>query len=664
MTPPPTVPATAVVPPVAVPVPLPAPVTVPTSVKYVTLRSSNGQTLTGSGTLADGWEPTYPALTDAAVTLHGSNCKLRWTSFDLEEGGADCSYDYVTVAVGQLTRKYCGQALPPTTIYSGENMRVTVSLHSDKDVQKSGFELTFKCDVSEPAPVPALPPSPTGTICRDLRTAEGSVESAWYDEGGADYSCAWYAAEPGRCASYGSGYRRVYTAAEACCHCGGGAVTHAGVDFKKASNAYALGAEQYLAGVHPAGMLFARRGAAYEVTVRASLTRSVRARLLHDGAPYPSSMYRVKESALGGEVRVQIVLEADAAIGLYTLAVESQEGLAEAPMMILVNAAEAADAAYMNAEARAEYVDSTDGVIFVGSAESPRGGLHSYDQFDWTQVAVAARSLRRMPVKDRGDLVLVARHLSYAVNKDICYGRWSGSYTTGHPAGGYKCSEKEGRPCRRPGHWRSMSELFELHTSLGYQRVQFCQCWVFAAAYLTCSRALGIPARVTSVFNSAKDEDSNRAIDRFYRFEDGALVPAATELEHDSVWNFHTWNDVWFRRTDIDCAAAGAASGCANGWQAVDATPQLRSAGGSGVVGPEYQMGPASLNFVRANLHPTCPAQERALATSTAGKHGCYDSEFVISEVNANVNQWVEDAASPTGWKSPSPSHRPQWERV
>eukprot|EP01063_Lacrimia_lanifica_P028895 TRINITY_DN4305_c0_g1_i4.p1 TRINITY_DN4305_c0_g1~~TRINITY_DN4305_c0_g1_i4.p1 ORF type:complete len:549 (+),score=55.46 TRINITY_DN4305_c0_g1_i4:372-2018(+) len=293
MTPPPTVPATAVVPPVAVPVPLPAPVTVPTSVKYVTLRSSNGQTLTGSGTLADGWEPTYPALTDAAVTLHGSNCKLRWTSFDLEEGGADCSYDYVTVAVGQLTRKYCGQALPPTTIYSGENMRVTVSLHSDKDVQKSGFELTFKCDVSEPAPVPALPPSPTGTICRDLRTAEGSVESAWYDEGGADYSCAWYAAEPGRCASYGSGYRRVYTAAEACCHCGGG----------------------------------------------------------------------------------------------------------------------------------------------------------------------------------------------------------------------------------------------------------------------------------------------------------------------------------------------------------------------SGVVGPEYQMGPASLNFVRANLHPTCPAQERALATSTAGKHGCYDSEFVISEVNANVNQWVEDAASPTGWK-------------
>ena len=45
-----------------------------------------------------------------------------------------------------------------------------------------------------------------------------------------------------------------------------------------------------------------------------------------------------------------------------------------------------------------------------------------------------------MPVAQRGDLVAVARHLSYAVGEDLCYGKWgSGSYTTGRPSGGYRC---------------------------------------------------------------------------------------------------------------------------------------------------------------------------------------------------------------------------------
>ena len=64
--------------------------------------------------------------------------------------------------------------------------------------------------------------------------------------------------------------------------------------------------------------------------------------------------------------------------------------------------------------------------------------------------------------------------------------------------------------------------------------------------------------------------------------------------------------------------------------------------GGSGVDASQahYQMGPASINLVKANVDPTCPL-------GADSKYGCFDNEFVISEVNSNVNMWLKttDAA-------------------
>ena len=37
-------------------------------------------------------------------------------------------------------------------------------------------------------------------------------------------------------------------------------------------------------------------------------------------------------------------------------------------------------------------------------------------------------------------------------------------------------------------------------------------------------------------------------------------------LNRDSVWNFHVWNEGWFRRPDLPPGN--------DGWQAFDATPQ------------------------------------------------------------------------------------------
>eukprot|EP01063_Lacrimia_lanifica_P041357 TRINITY_DN9633_c0_g1_i1.p1 TRINITY_DN9633_c0_g1~~TRINITY_DN9633_c0_g1_i1.p1 ORF type:complete len:1334 (+),score=333.76 TRINITY_DN9633_c0_g1_i1:84-4085(+) len=617
--------------------------------EYLNLRDDDGQTFTGArfGVLSDGYL-LYPNETDRQVTFEGSDCQLRWTSFDVEGQEGNCVFDYVQVTVDGASWKYCGTALPPPRTFRGYK-RISVHLHTDNFVSRAGFNVGFQCEAA-----PATPQT-----CRDLSTAVGDVASAWHDVGGARYSCSWYAGRPTRCHQFGSIYRRVFTAKEACCVCGGGTVTAplSDVDFKQAANAVELRTARYRASVHPANALFARRGAAYTFTVRApaAMASNVAVSLEHEGDAYPREMYAVRTSGRPAAVQVEVALDADAAIGLYTLVVEYPGSRVEALMTVLVNAVARGDAAYLGGAgwAVAEYVENNEGVVFTGSAGSHAGYVYEYDQYAWNTVAVAARSLRRMPVVDRADLTLVTRHLTYSVNKDICYGKWgSGSYTTGRPGGGYECDAAAGRPCRGPSYWKNMTDVFSLHTSLGYRPIQYCQCWVYAAVYTSVGRALGIPTRVTTVFNSAADKDRNRAIDTFYRFTDsGALVPTySAGLKKDSVWNFHTWNDVWFRRTDIDCAALGLRAGCANGWQAVDATPQLRSAGGSGVAGAAFQMGPAALGLVRGNYHPVCRPGVVELNATLAEKYGCYDTEFVITEANANINEWVKDSSSPTGW--------------
>ena len=111
----------------------------------------------------------------------------------------------------------------------------------------------------------------------------------------------------------------------------------------------------------------------------------------------------------------------------------------------------------------------------------------------------------------------VARHISYAVGEDVCYGKWgSGSYTTGQPAGGYRCSKaasNPGRRCVEPGDWTGTRELFALHVASGFRKVQYCQCFVYAGVVTTVGRALGIATRPVTTFQSAHDGEANRAVE-------------------------------------------------------------------------------------------------------------------------------------------------------
>jgi len=138
---------------------------------------------------------------------------------------------------------------------------------------------------------------------------------------------------------------------------------------------------------------------------------------------------------------------------------------------------------------------------------------------------------------------------------------------------------------------------------------------VFAGVTTTVARALGIAARTVTNFVSAHDTDDSLTVDKFF----DAKGQPISDVNADSIWNFHVWTDVWMTRPDLPAGYGG--------WQVIDATPQETSEG-------LYRTGPASVEAVRRG--------EIGLA---------YDAPFVFAEVNADLVHWRLDETSPLGWK-------------
>jgi len=291
---------------------------------------------------------------------------------------------------------------------------------------------------------------------------------------------------------------------------------------------------------------------------------------------------------------------------------------------------------------RKEYVENEQGLVWKGSAQNYFAAQWNYAQFHFPNLELAMYLLRRLTYAHRSDLVLVSRQISFAVGRDICYGRWSEPYTYGRPSGGYYCSQSSRKFCNDPSTWTGTTQLFDLFRDvLKYlYPVQFCQCFVYAAVTTTVGRALGIATRPVTNYESAHDTDYNRAIDSYFLNNDGYYDPTDGP-SHDSVWNFHVWNDMFFkRRYDWNSDDEGVSD-----WNAVDATPQEMSFGGNPALGSAgaYQMGPAQLSMVKSNNNTDGCAQSLAAAGETDfERFGCFDQEFVISEVNSKFNMWLK----------------------
>ena len=90
---------------------------------------------------------------------------------------------------------------------------------------------------------------------------------------------------------------------------------------------------------------------------------------------------------------------------------------------------------------RDEYVENEKGLIWQGLSDDNTAHVWDFDQYEFNNLAISLDSLRRMHINERGDVALVSRHLTYSLGRDICYGKWGeGSYTSGRPSGGYRCS--------------------------------------------------------------------------------------------------------------------------------------------------------------------------------------------------------------------------------
>lgn len=138
--------------------------------------------------------------------------------------------------------------------------------------------------------------------------------------------------------------------------------------------------------------------------------------------------------------------------------------------------------------------------------------------------------------------------------------------------------------------------------------VKFAQCWVFAGCLTTIARVVGIPSRIVTNYSSAHDTQASMTVDYFVD-DDGKIME---EMNADSIWNYHVWNEVWMTRPDL----GNNENGDYDGWQAVDATPQEMS-------DEMYRCGPASVAAVKRGeiLKP-------------------YDNTFLYAEVNADKVFW------------------------
>ncbi|XP_077192302.1 protein-glutamine gamma-glutamyltransferase E-like [Paroedura picta] len=261
------------------------------------------------------------------------------------------------------------------------------------------------------------------------------------------------------------------------------------------------------------------------------------------------------------------------------------------------------DLVYLANEAeRQEYVLNENGIIFVGNAQYIEARGWYYGQFQPNILNYCLMLLdlslyhRQDPAGDmarRGDPRYVGRVVSSMINGNdndngVLEGKWNADFAHHE----------------NPSRWDGSVAILRKWAQDKYKPVQYGQCWVFAGVAGTVMKCVGMPTRLVTNFNSAHDSNGNLSIDKYYDPSGKSL-----KIGQDSTWDYHVWNESWFVRKDLGTAYSG--------WQVVDATPQERSQG-------VYQCGPASVQAVKQGDIELL-----------------YDTAFVFTEVNADINRWV-----------------------
>ncbi|XP_029048718.1 annulin isoform X1 [Osmia bicornis bicornis] len=302
-------------------------------------------------------------------------------------------------------------------------------------------------------------------------------------------------------------------------------------------------------------------------------------------------------------LRLKIVPSANAIIGKWKMDIDTKNRNLDGaisytmkqPFYLIFNPWCPEDIVYMEDEdQRQEYVMAEDGLIWRGSYNRLRPTVWKYSQFERDILDCALHlmiQVGKVRISGRSDAVVISRILSAAVNSPddngAVMGNWSDDFGGGTP----------------PTKWLGSQKILQQYYK-SKKPVKYGQCWVFSGVLATVCRTLGIPCRVVTNYSSAHDTQSSLTVDYFVDAE-GKIME---ELNSDSIWNFHVWNEVWMKRLDLALDNPG--------WQAIDATPQELSE-------DAYRCGPASVISVKNGevLRP-------------------YDNAFLFAEVNADKVFW------------------------
>ncbi|KAF4111817.1 hypothetical protein G5714_006612 [Onychostoma macrolepis] len=264
---------------------------------------------------------------------------------------------------------------------------------------------------------------------------------------------------------------------------------------------------------------------------------------------------------------VSLSSPASASIGVYTLQmrVEARSNVKTHLLdqfTLLCNPWCQADSVFLQSEdLRTEYVKSDIGLLFKGSPRNLVSRPWSFDQYEKGILDICMKLLQLSPqyqanmrkdLQNRSNPVYIGRVISAMVNsnddKGVLSGNWSGDYSDGV----------------NPSKWSGSADILRKWAETQFRPVKYGQCWVFAAVMCTVMRALGIPTRVITNFNSAHGTNGNMVIEEYYN-EMGEKL----SIGSDSIWNFHVWVESWMKRPDLGRGY--------DGWQVLDPTPQERS---------------------------------------------------------------------------------------
>nr|XP_056719345.1 protein-glutamine gamma-glutamyltransferase K [Euleptes europaea] len=304
----------------------------------------------------------------------------------------------------------------------------------------------------------------------------------------------------------------------------------------------------------------------------------------------------------GKTMALRVTTSPNALIGKYQFSVKTRSKAGEYPapfdprydVYVLFNPWCPDDPVYMpQTSTLGEYVLNESGRIYYGTESQIGERTWNYGQFDKGVLDACIYMLDRrgMPHASRGDPIMVSRVVSAMVNSlddnGVLVGNWTGDYSRG----------------TNPSAWVGSRDILLKYHQSGYP-VLYGQCWVFAGVVTTVLRCLGIATRTVTNYNSAHDTDVSLTMDIYF---DENMKPLEN-LNADSVWNFHVWNDCWMKRPDLPSGF--------DGWQVVDATPQESSSG-------IFCCGPCSVEAIKNGL-----------------VYMKYDASFCFAEVNSDKVYW------------------------